>query len=311
LTAPNTAPPAAAATAIAPRDLAIFLFVMLVWGSNFGFMKWGLLDLPPMLLVGTRFAIVAAMLLPFVRLPRDKLWPLFGVSVTLGSIHFGLILTGMQYVPAGTAAIAVQLQVPFAALLAAAFFNDRLGWRRAVGMAIAFCGIGLISGEPDLAAHPFAIWLIVGASFVWAVANIQVKRMGPVDGFTINAAVALFAAPQLLALSLLLEDGQWAALTGIGWHGVSSLFYQSVAVVIVGYGLWYGLLQRYPVNQAMPFTLLMPAVGVAAGVIMLGEALTWQRVVGGLITVVGVGIILWRRPQLTDPVPEVPPQDRP
>lgn len=301
----------APATAIAPRDLATFLFIMVVWGSNFGFMKWGLLDLPPMLLVATRFALVAAMLLPFVRIPRDKLWPLFGVSVTLGAIHFGLMLTGMQYVPAGTAAIAIQLQVPFAALLAALFFNDRLGWRRAAGMAIAFAGIALISGEPGLAERPFAIWLVIGASFVWAVANIQIKRMGSVDGFTTNAAVALFAAPQLFGLSLLLEDGQWAALTGIGWHGLVSLFYQSVAVVIVGYGLWYGLLQRYAVNQAMPFTLLMPAVGVAAGVVMLGEALTWQRVVGGLITVVGVGIILWRRPQLTDPVPEALPKAEP
>src|SRR3546814_9270170 len=49
-----------------------------------------------------------------------------------------------------SASIAIQLQVPFASLLAAIFFKDKLGWRRGFGMLIAFFGVAVIAGEPRL-----------------------------------------------------------------------------------------------------------------------------------------------------------------
>jgi O-acetylserine/cysteine efflux transporter len=55
------------------------------------------------------------------------------------------------------------------------------------------------------------------------------------------------------------------------------------------------------VNQVMPFTLLLPMVGVAAGAVMRDEIVTWQMIVGGLATVAGVGIIVLRRPAVVAP----------
>jgi len=66
-------------------------------------------------------------------------------------------------------------------------------------------------------------------------------------------------------------------------------------VQIVYYAIWYRLLRLYPVNQIMPVTLLCPVLGVLAGVVLLGETLTWPAVIGGAATLAGVGIImLWR-----------------
>jgi O-acetylserine/cysteine efflux transporter len=61
------------------------------------------------------------------------------------------------------------------------------------------------------------------------------------------------------------------------------------------------MMRRYPVNQVMPFTLLLPMIGVAAGALMRGEEVTWQLLVGGLATVAGVGIIVIRRPAVVAP----------
>src|SRR3546814_14492464 len=61
------------------------------------------------------------------------------------------LMLALQHLQAGTAAIVVQTTVPFSALLAWAVFGDRLGWRRAAGMAVAFAGIALIVGEPRVA----------------------------------------------------------------------------------------------------------------------------------------------------------------
>ena len=288
-------------SSIKPSHLALFLFVALIWGGNFAVTKLGLTELPPLLFISLRFIIVAVLLLPFVKPPTGHWRGVALVSVTLGFLHFALMFTGLTKIDAATAAIAIQLQVPFAALLAAIFFNDKLGWRRALGMAIAFLGVAVIAGEPRLEGSYLALGMVIAAACIWAIANVQIKLMGGIQGSTLNAYIALFAVPQLLLASVILESGQWQAVTQISWLGVFAVLYNGIAVVVIGYGFWYWLLKQHDVNQAMPITLLVPPIGVAAGVIFLGEDPGWAFFFGGLLTVIGVGIIIIRRPRVADP----------
>lgn len=290
--------------AIRPSHLALFVGIMLVWGANLAVAKIGMRELPPILMMALRFALVAVILVPLVPPPRGRWRAMFLLSVTLGVLHFSMMFTGLKGIDAATAAIAIQLQVPFASLLAALAFGDKLGWRRALGMAIAFAGVAVIAGEPRLAGNYGHLALVLGAAMIWAVSNIQVKRLHELSGWTVSAWLSLFATPQLLLASFLLEDGQRAALTGLGWAGAFAVVYQALAVMILGYGLWYWLLKRYEVNQAMPFTLLVPLVGVAAGVLVLGEPLTPALLLGGALTVTGVTVITLRRPRTAEPVTE-------
>src|SRR3546814_12166575 len=66
------------------------------------------------------------------------------------------------------------------------------------------------------------------------------------------------------------------------------------------------LMRRYQMNQIMPATLLVPPFGVLSGVIFLGESLTLTLIAGGLMTIVGVGIIIIRRPKIAAPEAERP-----
>jgi len=248
--------------------------------------------------------LVAVMLLPFVQRPQGQ-WPqVLQISVTLGLLHFALMFTGLSRLDAATAAIAIQLQVPFASILAAIFLGDRLGWRRALGMAIAFGGVGFIAGEPRLQGQYLALGFVLSAAAMWSIANLQVKLLGKVDGMMLIAWTAVFATPQLLVASFLLESGQLEALATADWRAFASIAYQAAFVVVLGYGLWYWLLQRYEVNQAMPFTLLVPPFAVVASVVFLDETLTLPMVLGGLMTILGVGIIVLRRPRTTAPETE-------
>lgn len=283
------------------RDVFVIIVVMAVWGANFGVSKLGLQELPPLMLIGLRFALTALFLVPFTRLPRGKMLPVLMLSFSLGFVHFALMFTGLQKVDASTAAIAAQVQVPFSALLAAIFFKDRLGWRRALGMALAIAGVVLLAGEPQTSSNIFYLVMILAASMTWAVAAIQMKQLADVDALTLNGWMALFAAPQLLIASWLLEDGHLAAIAGAGWKGWGAIAYMAVVVTIFGYGIWMKMLSRYQVNQVMPFTLLAPVFGVAAGIIMLGEALSLLKLLGGAITICGVAIITIRRPQQAQP----------
>lgn len=286
---------------IKPLDLALFAFVMLVWGFNFAVTKTGLEQFPPLLMVALRFILVAAVLLPIVPLPTRRWREILLLSVTLGALHFALMFTGLDGIDASTAAIAIQLQVPFAALLAAFFFGDKLGWRRALGLAIAFAGVVVIAGEPRLEGRYGALFMVIAAAMVWAVSNVQVKKVAELSPWCVAGWMSFFAVPQLLLLSYLIEDGQREAVLEADWIGWGAILYNALAVMVVGYGIWYRLLRRYEMNQAMPITLLVPLIGVASGVLVLGEPFTWSLALGGLLTVGGVGIVVLRRPRLAHP----------
>jgi len=273
------------------------LVVMALWGLNFVVAKWALAEFPPLFVMFLRFALVAVLIIPFFRVPRDKLWKIALLSVTLGSIHFPMMFSGLNGIDAATASLAAQVQVPFSSLLAALVFKDKLGWRRGIGMAAAFAGVAVIAGEPRLGESLYSLLLILAASFAFAVASVQMKLIGAVNGFAVNGWMALFAMPQLLVLSLLLEHGQMAALANSTWVGWASIGYMAVAVTIVAYGLWYPLLGRYSVNQTMPYLLTVPVFGVASGVLLMGDPVTINLAIGGLLTIGGVAVIVKRRPR--------------
>lgn len=290
--------------AIPPLHLLAFVGIMVVWGFNFAMAKWGMQEISPILLMALRFAVVAAVLVPFVPRPNGRWREILLLSFVLGFLHFAMMFTGLAGIDAATAAIAIQLQVPFASLLAVLFFKDKLGWRRLLGMAIAFAGVAVVAGEPRLAGSYLSLALVIGAALIWAVSNLQVKALHDLSGWTITGWMSLFATPQLALGSWLLEDGQAEALRAASWLAWAAVAYTSLAVMVVGYGAWYWLLKRHPVSVAMPFTLLLPIFGAASGVVALGESLTPALLLGGALVVVGVGIIVVRRPTTTEPVAE-------
>jgi O-acetylserine/cysteine efflux transporter len=285
---------------MALRHVGLAVMVMVLWGANFVAAKIGLQELTPLLMLSLRFALVGALLVPFAPFPRGSMAQIALLSLILGTIHFSLMFNGIRGVDAGVAAIAIQLQVPFAAILAAIFFKDRLGWRRLVGMAFAFAGIVMLAGAPRMQSSLGSLALVVGASFVWAVSNIQVKLIKNVHPLSLLAWSSLMSAPQLFVLSLLMEDGQGAALAAAGWRGWGAVVYMVVCVSGIGYGIWYYLVPRYAVNQTMPFTLLVPMFGVAAGALVLGERMTWLMLAGSALTLIGVAVIILRRPRVAE-----------
>jgi O-acetylserine/cysteine efflux transporter len=286
-----------------PQHLGLMLLVQLLWGVNFAIAKFGLDSFSPIFFVALRFSLVAILLVFVVGLPRrDLLTRLLPLSLTMGVMHFTLIFLGMAHLDAATSSIAVQLQTPFAAIMAAFFFGERLGWRRIVGMAIAFGGVLLIAGEPRFSENPWPLLSVIAAALVWAAGNIQVKALGDqVDAVQLNGWIAILAAPQLLIASWLIEGPQWQNIPSAAWEGWGALLFQAVVIAIFTYWIWYNMMRRYPVNQVMPFTLLLPMIGVAAGALMRHEDVTWQMIVGGLATVAGVGIIVIRRPAVVAP----------
>lgn len=271
-------------------DSLCTLIVVLVWGFNFVVVKVGVSEIPPLLLTALRFAVVAAVVVPFTRRPRGKLWRIALMALLLGAGHFGLLFIALQKMDAASASIAVQLTVPFSAVVAAIFYGEKLTRRGILGMALAYAGVALLAGEPRH-PDPVALLLVVACSIAWALANVVIKNIGAINPLTLTGWMALMGLPQLLALSLLFEDNQLASLGNAGWRGWGAVAYTAGAASLIGYSLWCRLIARHPVNKIVPYTLLNPVVGIAAGVLLLGEPLGWHKLVGGALTLLGVAVI--------------------
>jgi len=280
-------------------DVGIAIFVMLIWGVNFAVAKFAIAQFPPIFMMALRFSIVAALLIPFVRRPLTPMRQVFGLSLTLGCLHFALFFTGLQGIDASVAAVVIQLQVPFAVILSCVFFKDRPGLFRIFGMVLAFAGVAVIFAAAPVEGHYLSLGLMLSAALVWSLANLQIKAMDHVDGMSLNGWMALFAAPELLATSLVLERGQWTALMSADWLGYAAVGFTAVFSTIVGYGLWYRLIHKYPMSLAIPFTLLAPIFGVASGILLLGEPLTLRLAVGSLMTIAGVAVVVLWIPKLS------------
>lgn len=289
------------------RDYALTLVVVVVWGLNFVAVKIGVGQFPPFLLTALRFVLVGALVVPFFRVPRARFPWLLVLSFTFGTLHFGLLFQAMEGLDASTTAIVAQLGVPFSTILAVLFLRDRLGVWRTGGLVLAFTGTAVLAGEPQLPAFlPFV--LAVTAALGWAVSNLLIKKVADVNPIAVTGWVSLLAVPQAALWSAVFEENQWDAIRSATWEGWGAFIFIAVGSSIVAYSLWYHLLGKHPVNHVVPFNLLAPVIGVIASVIILGEPLTWFKVIGGALTIAGVGIILKRQGRRA---PLVPPEVEP
>ena len=277
--------------------MVLAVTVMAVWASNIAAARLAAGEIPGWALITIRMAVIAITLVPFVAVPRGHMWKIFGLSVTMGTMHFGLMFVALEHIHAGTAALILQTSVPFALLLALIFFRERFGWRRATGIFISFAGVTLLVGEPRVNDNLLFAFLALVSALSFGAANLQLRSLGGVNVFAINGWMSVFAIPQMALISWIFESGQIKAIQNASVNAWIAIAHMGIVVSIVGHGLWYRIVPKYRTNQTMPFTLLIPFFGVSFGIVILGETLTWLIVGGGLITIVGVAIIVFRRSQ--------------
>jgi len=273
-------------------DILMGVTVALTWGMGFVFAKAAIEHFPPILLMTCRFTVTALALVWFVKPPWQQMKPLISIAFVSAAIQYSLTFTGLKGLDASIAALVVQLEVPFLVLIGAVWLSEKPGLRKWIGIAMAFSGVALISGEPKVASAWVSVLLVIGGAFAWAVGQGMIRSMKDISGMTTTAWVAVFAVPQLAVMSFLFEDGQVEAIQNadpIVWMAV---LYLGLVMTAFGYGLWYTLVRKHPISHIAPFLLLLPVFSVIGGVLFLGETLAWTSVVGGLIVIAGVAFIL-------------------
>ncbi len=283
-------------------DLVAALAVVTIWGLNFVAMKFALHDFTPFQLGAARFAVAALPLVFFIRPPRLhwKWVVLFGLLQGLG--QFGFLFMALKVgMTAALASVLAQTQLFFTAIFSFVLLRERATRALQAGMLLAALGLvcfamNYLAPHLDSARATTALGFVLslGAAAMWAGSNIVARKAQQAtpqfDALAFVVWSSLVPIVPFIALTLVFDDGamrweylaQWRTVPLRTWFAIA---YLGWAATIVGYGLWTNLLKRHAANRVAPFGLGVPVIGLAAGMLVLGEAVTaWQW--GGIALVI-------------------------
>ena len=278
------------------KDFLLLFIVCLVWGLNIVVTRWVVFDaaVPPIFFAAVRFLGVALLLIPFLRpIPKD-IKSLFWVSFFIGSGHFALLFLGLANAEASAASIVSQLGVPFATLMSMAFLGETIGWRRGLGIMLAFSGVMIIAVDPTSFTVSLGLIYIVGAAFIGAVGGVMMKKMSPISALQMQAWIGLFSFAPLFAISAIVEHGQLTTYMSGGGLVLLATVFAVIGVSIFGHGAFYNLIKKYDISLLSPLTLMTPVWGVVLSIIFLKEEITAQLIFGSIISLGGVLVIAVR-----------------
>jgi drug/metabolite transporter (DMT)-like permease len=294
----------------------LFVVLSAAWGSSYLFIKIGVEALPVLSVVTWRLVFATVFLLGAaavmrVTIPRDPrlLARLAVLSLVNIVIPFALIAWAEQTIDSGLASI-LNATTPFFTLLLSviALRAERMTGIRIVGLVVGFVGVIVISsgsfGGPGVLGEVGGILAVIAASASYGAGNVWFARQvrGRMDPTATALGQVGLALPIIVVAALLFEGGvtvppDTRALFAVAWLGIVGSG--------IAYLLFFRLLAVWSPTRVSLVTYLMQVVAVALGVIVLGEALTIEFLVGAVLVVFGIAMVNvrslpWRRERIPE-----------
>lgn len=278
------------------------LLVVMIWGLDFVVAKVVINHFPPFFLLTLRFGIAGVLLIPFLKKLPISYWKLIAISLTFSIVHAGLIYLSLRMgLSASVSVIAGQMRVPLALILSVVFLHEVIKWRSITGVTLSIIGTLVLVGAPNVLNNYWAFLAALGGALGWAVYNTLVKMIPEVEYFTLMGWISIISTPFLFLISLAFEKLPLHHMPDIPWGVFIGMLYLVSISTILSQSLWYMILRKYEVNQIAPYTLMVPVMGIISAVLFLSESLSAPAIIGGILTIAGVGIVVWRRPTIAEP----------
>ena len=289
-------------------NLVLLLALATLWGAAFTLIKIGVATIPPVTLIAARTLIAGIILLAIMNLrgiamPRDPVvWRRFMIQACLNSaVPFTLIAWAERHVDAGLATILGSNAPIFAFLLALLFArHERPTLRQSLGVAAGLAGICLVVGVNalnGLGTDVVAQLALVLATVLYGAAALFGRNFNGLDPMVPAAGSLICGAVVLVPLSLIV-DQPWTLTPSA--NSIAALLALAVFSTAIAFVIYFKLIQSLGSVGATAQAYLRVPIGVALGVVFLGETLS-PTVWIGLVCVVA-GIAAMTIPQRTSSV---------
>lgn len=284
-------------------DAASALAIVVIWGSNFVAMKYALRDFTPFQLGLARYVFAALPLVLFIRPPKTAWKWVVWYGLFQGVGQFGFLFSALQAgMTAALASVLMQTQVFFTALFGFFLLHERLTKPLAGGLVLA--ALALACFAMNFAAAQGGAVTVAGfvlnlaAAAMWAASNIVARKAQQAspgyDPLAFVVWTSLVPVLPFLLFTWLFDPAslawRWQQATWGSWVGVA---YLGWVATIAAYAMWTRLLTRYPANRVAPFSLGVPVVGLAAGMIVLGETISAWQWAGIAFVVAALGCVMF------------------
>jgi drug/metabolite transporter (DMT)-like permease len=281
------------------QDWLALLFLSLLWGGTFLFVKIAVVEIPPMTLVLSRVLIGATVLLLLLKalgrpLPDPARWrDYLGMGLLNNAIPFTLIFWGQAQIAAGLAAILNAAMPIFTVIVMHVFtMDERATPATLAGVLLGMAGVVLLVGPDALGGLGLAVWAqlaCLAATVSYAFSALWARRLRGLDPLD-AAAGQLTASTLLMAPLALLIDRPWTlpmpsptALACVAALGLAS--------TALGYILFFRILKRAGGTNASLVTLLIPPSAILLGFLVLGERLDPLDFAGLAVLALGLAVI--------------------
>ena len=282
------------------KDTLIAGLVPIFLGFGFVIAKPAMESFPPILLMGLRFTFAASILIWWFPIPRTYLKKIFIASLIANTLQYSVTYTGLNYIDASAAVLLVQTEVPFGVIFAYFMLNEKPTTRALLGIGVAFVGVYILTGSPNLDGKFIGIVLVILGSGIWAFGQVLVKPLSKeVNPVALVAWLALFSGPILITLSTIIDENLLNNLRSASFDHWIIAFYLGFIMQPITYGCFYYVLKNNPVYKVLPIvTMGIPLTGLLAAIFLLDEKPTTELFIGGAIIIVGVIMIIFKKTEL-------------
>ena len=279
------------------KDILIASLVPIFLGFGFVIAKPAFESFPPILLMGIRFTFAASILIWWFPIPRGYLKKIFIASFIANTLQYSITYTGLNYIEASSAVLLVQMEVPFGVIFAYFMLKEKPTFRALIGITIAFIGVYILTGSPNLDGKFFGIALTILGSAIWALGQVVVKPLSKeINPLALVAWLALFSGPILISLSAIIDGNTINYLTKASFDHWLIAIYIGFFMQPITYGCFYYVLKNNPLYKVLPIvTMGIPPTGLLAAIFLLGEKPTAELFIGGAIIIFGVIMIVFTK----------------
>ncbi len=288
--------------ALDSRAVGLMVLLCLIWSLQQVVLKATAVDIAPVLQIGLRSGVAAA-LVGLVMVWRgeglrwaDGTWRPGIVVGLLFGLEFLLVGEGLRHTSASHMVVFLYTAPIFAALgLQWKLPTERLGGVQWLGIALAFSGIALAfltrkpAADTALLGSVWGDLLGLAAGAAWGATTVVVR------------CTRLASAPathtllyQLLGAFVLLSGA--AVVTGqTHFHATpqvwASLVFHSVIVSFASFLLWFWLLRQYLASRLGVYSFMTPLFGIVLGALLLQEPLEASFLLGAIPVLAGIVLV--------------------
>ena len=247
--------------------------------------------------MGLRFIFAASILIWWFPIPRGYLKKIFIASLIANTLQYSVTYTGLNLIDASAAVLLVQTEVPFGIIFAYFMLKEKPTMRALVGISVAFIGVYILIGSPNLNGKFTGILLTILGSSIWALGQVMVKPLSKeINPITLVAWLALFSGPALIILSMMIDGNIIEHVTSASFEHWIIVFYLGFLMQPISYGCFYYVLKNNPLYKVLPIvTMGIPPTGLLAAIFLLGEEPTQELFWGGSIILIGVIMIVFTK----------------